>query len=414
MSRTALLIGGVVLVAILLAVLVATDLLPGWAAVLLTGAAAVLAAVLPRARRAPVLEPEVHYVPPAPVAAPVPAPRRPMTATVQEVRLPSADPDYRFLLYGTVCWHTADGFDPVRHGNAEELARRNIIHRAAQVTRTEQPGMYDLVQHKLNHALAQSVPDHTGCLDAVWAQGVGLTLPREDLERQYQLATVRKEEQVWEHRRKYERNVRAYLADEVLGTTGSALVWWLARDDSKVPEAVEMIGTLARLTAAANNREVDPIFRALVYGAPAAAEAPQAVPMGVGDPPAPGLDRVSEAARIVHVLADTLFGGNGAPRRALFADELAGLVAAHGDDELAARIRADFDLDLPGDESPAAAPGSVPAPAEVPAPDGAANGDHGGRHVMPGSDDGFPPVGEEAPAGRDRAGFDAFWQPPRA
>ncbi|HEX4722180.1 MAG TPA: hypothetical protein VH333_06665, partial [Pseudonocardiaceae bacterium] len=50
----------------------------------------------------------------------------------------------------------------------------------------------------------------------------------------------------------------AYLGEDVLKNTGSAVVWWLARakDDMDVRAAVDLIGALRQLSAAANNSEV--------------------------------------------------------------------------------------------------------------------------------------------------------------
>lgn len=66
-------------------------------------------------------------------------------------------------------------------------------------------------------------------------------------------------------RRALERNKRRYLSDDVLKDPGSAVVWWLARNDEQVEGTVERIGLLARLSAAANNSEVAPPFRDLLY-----------------------------------------------------------------------------------------------------------------------------------------------------
>ncbi len=71
-------------------------------------------------------------------------------------------------------------------------------------------------------------------------------------------------EDVWERERDHERRKRAYLGDDVLQSTGSAVVWWLAQHDNDVEGAVRLIGALAELSAAANDAEVPELFRYLV------------------------------------------------------------------------------------------------------------------------------------------------------
>ncbi|TXS46865.1 hypothetical protein EAO75_24680 [Streptomyces sp. uw30] len=93
---------------------------------------------------------------------------------------------------------------------------------------------------------------------------VELTLTDEDQERLDRLAAIRKDEALWEHQRKYEQNKREYLGNDVLTSTGSAVVWWLAKNDDHVEKTVKDLGLLARLSSAANDREVDEPFRYLV------------------------------------------------------------------------------------------------------------------------------------------------------
>jgi hypothetical protein len=334
MNRTVYLLVGAA-VAVLIVVLTAFGVWPGWVGVLVAGllCAALILAV--RFFQPAPLPPAATYAP-APVAPPPPPP----PLTIQGVPLPSADPDYRFLLYGTVCWRFRPDGPDKRHPHPEELAKRIVIERAAQITAGEQPGGYDLVQHRLNNVLAVVTPDRTGSIE-VWANNVSLTLPNEDMERQYRLSTVRKNEQVWEHERKYERNMRSYLRNEVLGDTGSTVVWWLARDPKQVQETVALIGPLAQLSAAANNRDVDPIFRQLTNGLPAPAHEPFDSSIIRSEPPPAGRDDMAAAS--AQTLADALFP-NTEPERSRFADQLARLIAASGDTEIADRLRRTFDV----------------------------------------------------------------------
>lgn len=47
-------------------------------------------------------------------------------------------------------------------------------------------------------------------------------------------------------------------------SAGSAVVWWLARHENKIEKAVDMIGPLAQIAAAANDEEVPELFRHLL------------------------------------------------------------------------------------------------------------------------------------------------------
>ncbi len=333
MNRATYLIIGTA-TALLIVVLTAYGVWAAWVGVLIAGALAVALVVALLAYQPAPPAPVATFAP-LPVPPPPPAPPPP-PLTIQGVPLPSADADYRFLLYATVCWRFRPDGPDKQHPHPEELAKRIVIERAAQITAAEQPGGYDLVQHRLNNVLATITPDRTGSIE-VWAHSVSLTLPNEDMERQYRLSTVRKNEQVWEHERNYERNMRSYLRNEVLGDAGSTVVWWLAKDPRQVQETVGLIGPLAQLSAAANNKEVDPVFRPLTSAGPVVAAPDAAVA-----PPAPG--RSDVAAQSAHTLADTLFPPDAGPQRSRFADQLARLIATSGDADVADRLRTTFDI----------------------------------------------------------------------
>jgi hypothetical protein len=185
------------------------------------------------------------------------------TSPISGMSLASAQPDYRFVFSTTVHWRPTSSSVAPPHANLSALAGNAIIGRAYEITRLEQPGDYEIVEHKLNAELGRIVPDRTGQVEN-WAVQVTLTLPAADIERLHKLSEVRKNEQVWEHERNHERSRRAYLAEDVLKSPGSAIVWWLARDFSQVRETVALIGTLAQLSAAANNTEVPELFRPMV------------------------------------------------------------------------------------------------------------------------------------------------------
>ncbi|QHC27151.1 hypothetical protein GR130_25645 [Streptomyces sp. GS7] len=108
-------------------------------------------------------------------------------------------------------------------------------------------------------------PDPTGRLQ-VLAENVALTLHEHDQERLDRLAEVRKDEAVWEHQRKYEQSKREYLGQDVLKDTGSAVVWWLAKNDDEVEKTVADLGLLAQLASAANDTDVPERLRGFLPG----------------------------------------------------------------------------------------------------------------------------------------------------
>jgi hypothetical protein len=61
--------------------------------------------------------------------------------------------------------------------------------------------------------------------------------------------------------RQLEQDKRAYLRDDVLATPGSAVVWWLANNPGEVAQCVDLLGTLTRLSAAANDIPLDTLER---------------------------------------------------------------------------------------------------------------------------------------------------------
>ncbi|WP_237547420.1 MULTISPECIES: hypothetical protein [Streptomyces] len=88
------------------------------------------------------------------------------------------------------------------------------------------------------------------------AENVTLTLHEPDQERLTKLAEIRKDKAVWEHQRTYEQSKREYLGDDVLKDTGSAVVWWLAKNDNHIEKTVADLGLLAQLTSAANDADI--------------------------------------------------------------------------------------------------------------------------------------------------------------
>ncbi|MFF9897155.1 hypothetical protein [Streptomyces longispororuber] len=298
---------------------------------------------------------------------------------VTHVALPSAAPDYDFSFSATVCWTELEAGEDAPEINAGALAVDAVLQRARALTELQPPTHSALVQHQLHGALGTMRTDPTGRVLAM-AEDVSLTLPDVDRERLCKLADVRKDEDVWEHERNYERSKRTYLGDDVLKDTGSAVVWWLSRNDEEVEAAVDRIGLLARLSAAANNDTVAPPFAHLV---PSTAAPEEPFDQGAPGTPsrwqdiAPPYDgRDTEGSR------DGNRDGGGAgpdagsldaflswfgvspddPEAPLLAERARKLAEAHGADGLAEALRRRYGQGPPDDDTgedppqPAAAP----------------------------------------------------------
>jgi hypothetical protein len=216
-------------------------------------------------RRRPVIPPERQLEPDLPIA-----PVERWECVVRDVALPSLSEDYDFLFSATVRWLPQDPPANAPTVNSGGLAVDAVLERARQITQQSSPHRSSLVQHRLNGELATMLPDASGRVVAM-AENVLLTLEDADRERLAKLATVRKNEEVWEHERKWEKNKRAYLGDDVLRTPGSAVVWWLAKNDERIDKAVSDIGLLAELASAAHDQPVPAGFHRFVPGLSAGA-----------------------------------------------------------------------------------------------------------------------------------------------
>jgi hypothetical protein len=311
---------------------------PTWAALVLTLALAIMVIVLTHVRcrwpNLPPPEPEVTYV------AMPPTERR--KGRVTDVLLPSELEDYYFLFSATVLWSpTATVLDESLI-NMPALAVDAVLRRAREITQQRNPGNASLVSRELGAALARMQADATGCLQAM-AESVQLALPGHDQERLDKLAAVRKEEAIWEHERKYEQSKREYLSGDALKDPGSAVVWWLTRNDDHVEKTVQDIALLAQLSAAANNTDVPEAFQQLVAGL-ACRHSPSTSSPGLNGsnvpPPAetgnPATDHFDAFLRAMSL-------NEGDPERALFARRVADLATKHGRPEIADEMIARFD-----------------------------------------------------------------------
>jgi hypothetical protein len=285
---------------------------------------------------------------------------------VASVALDSATVDYDFLFSAIVYWRsiTRPGW---QHANPAALAAQSIIARAREITVLELPQRHAVAQVRLNSALGAILGDGSGFVE-VWAEQVQLTLSDNDLARLRTIADARKDQDVWELERHNELDKRAYLADDVLKNTGSAVVWWLAHADGDVRGTVDLIDNLRRLTAAAHNTDVPEL---------------DATPLPPTPLAAPPVD-ATIAGRVRDLMASLSLDE---PAQALFVRRLAKLVSAAGHPNAAGELVAAFDpaafdpaafdpaafdpaaFDPAADPAPVATAAVDPGPAVDPAPE---------------------------------------------
>ncbi|MGW2178827.1 hypothetical protein ACWCXX_12210 [Streptomyces sp. NPDC001732] len=230
---------------------------------------------------------------PEPPAAPTEQPYQ--ETRVIDAALPSAADGYDFLFSATVWWRPVPDRADWSDGASPALAVSSVVSRALEIVRREEPGRASFARYLLEGELGAPLPDRSGRVKAL-AADVTLTLAPADRERLRKLNDLRKDEEIWEYERQHERNKRRYLGDDVLESTGSAVVWWLARHENEIEKAVDMIGPLAQIAAAAKNEEVPEIFRhLLVPPVGARSEAASGGPLWDGDSQGGGMfDREEE------------------------------------------------------------------------------------------------------------------------
>lgn len=192
-------------------------------------------------------------VEPAPVAVVAPPPPAPLqTQPITGIRLPTAHADYHFWFAASVTWRpSAPG---VR--GADVIAVNEIIRRARDITKERDPDEATLVISDLSVALGALQPDLGGQVE-VMAESVRLQLPVEDQKRLDELATLRKDEGLWEYQRRYQVSKRDYLRSDVLKDAGSAVVWWLAKHEDNLEQVATNIDLLTKLAHAANDNHTN-------------------------------------------------------------------------------------------------------------------------------------------------------------
>ncbi|MBV2153002.1 hypothetical protein [Kitasatospora sp. SUK 42] len=263
------------------------------------------------------------------------------------VALPSLVPDYDFHFSATVWWRPVPNATGLVHADPAGLAVETVLERARAVTEREVPGRLDLLQHRLNGVLGTQSQDRSRLVEAMGGR-VELGLSEDDRRRLGKLSEVRKTEEVWEHERRHEQNKRAYLGDDVLKSPGSAVVWWLARNDDRITEAVDLIGPLAQLSAAANDEAVSELYEHLVFGAgpfpdddgDEGDDGDAAGPVGPGEPGGPyGPDAGPPVVGpLKRMLADAELEGD-SPAGQVYVHRVADAIHAAGRPEQARLIR---------------------------------------------------------------------------
>ncbi|NEW72630.1 hypothetical protein G4H13_20025 [Streptomyces rapamycinicus] len=183
-------------------------------------------------------------------------------------------------------------------------------------------------------------PEPTGHLQAM-AEAITLTLSEHDQERLDSLASVRKDKAVWEHQRKYEQSKREYLGDDVLKDTGSAVVWWLAKNDDQVHKAVEDLGLLAQLTSAANDTDVpERLLHLLSPPNTEDAEPEEADSLGTADQP---LGQTGSTADHFDAFLQGMGLDAGDVRRGILTRQIAEILVTQGRNETAEELLRRFD-----------------------------------------------------------------------
>lgn len=308
----------------------------------------------------------------------VPAPEPdPNQVALSEVSLPSAVPDYCFLVSGTVCWRENSKAPGRQHRNLDAVAKEAITSRAADALLNAQPHEHSVLSERLNVDLGTEQVVPTGHVYA-WGEGFTVTLPEIDRNRLERLANLRKDVEMWEQERSHERNVREYLGDDVFSSPGSAVVWWLARhykgEDSGVSAAVANIGNLRDLTAAV--QEIETTEQSNLADVAAFEELWTRNEDGPWHSAISGVRGTSEKGRVGTLITwiDEIFAHREADERGLFVYQQARVLDVCGNREEADALRAHYNVEgpVPG-AATAGATQDESAAAEPPAVDGETN-----------------------------------------
>lgn len=261
-------------------------------------------------------------------AAPTPEPREPepwSQELLTEIELSTARLDYPMMFSARVIWQ------PIRQLVGEPpyvdlaaTARHAVVERAASFVAERAPSDLAFARSALAVQLGSVQPDSTGRI-RFQADDVGLDFHADDADRLRAEADRRKNGVAWQQEREHERSVMDYLHDEVLTSSGRALVWWLAQHPDDIQGAVDRVGQLARLSAIAQGRD-DP-----------GATGPQLVP-----PPGARSTEHRDLAATRDLLLHLY--PNSQDQRDFFARELARVADECGQDGYGLRVRQAYGL----------------------------------------------------------------------
>ncbi|MGY9065940.1 hypothetical protein [Streptomyces sp. CAS3] len=138
---------------------------------------------------------------------------------------------------------------------------------------------------------------------------------------------MRKDKAVWEHQRTYEQSKRQYLGEDVLKDTGSAVVWWLAKNDEHVEKTVADLGLLAQLTSANNDSDIpEPLQELLSPSRPDDPDGPDGLDGLVSPGAFAGSPGHRSAADHLSDLFDAMGFPEEDPRRAMLAAQFAHII----------------------------------------------------------------------------------------
>ncbi|GII76697.1 hypothetical protein Sru01_16790 [Sphaerisporangium rufum] len=349
-GRTTATIYLVVFAGLILVALILFAPQPLWLGALLFVALGAVALAIAKMMRRHAEPSEVYLAPPVP-----PMERR--EQRIAEVALPSAWDDYDFVFSATVRW-SPTGMGTGESFNAEALAMETILTRARRITGNRPPGRASLVQHELSGMLGRMELDDTGCLRVI-AESVTLTLSEDDRERLAKLASTRKENAVWEHEMRYQQSRRAYLSENVLKDPGSAVVWWLAKNDDHVEKTVKDIGLLAQLSSAANNAHVPEPFLHLVTGPVNGGRVTESEPYSMNAEAGTPTSAPRTPADHFGAFLLSMDLSEGDPERALLSRQISDVLRKHGRQDVADELNNRFDVttaSLFDDFDPSSAP----------------------------------------------------------
>jgi hypothetical protein len=328
--------GGLAVAAVVLALVLGIGVgWPAWVTVAIIVVILLLVGVT-RQRRAPseVTPPNWSPAPPPDLSPAV------ETAPLQAV-IGSSIEGFGFQFSATVRWRLVANQEQIPHADPSSLAKDAILQRAAAITSSFVPNDHAQANHRVAAALGIEERDQRH-LAHVSAVDVSITVPEDQGKAVSVMADQLRQVRLDEARFAAERRIREYLHNEALQSTGSALVWWLSRHLESIEQAVELIDTLRRLSAVAQDGE-DP------GRADNGVSQPRDKFAGTeGNSRAEGGSSHRDDDLVS--LFDAMFP-DGDPRRLRFAHELANL-AADFDPATADRIRRLFGLHLVQPDEP--------------------------------------------------------------